>query len=125
MMPGGAEGYDGACSIEFLRGILAFDDVDFAGDPKKPDVLFLRVFCPVRLPVLLCLLLALIFEGFAGVTGGDARLDDGSSCWPLPALRASISSRDKFTLVLPFSFARAILSNAVCKSKSCLSLTGA
>lgn len=110
--------------MEFLRGIFAFE-AGFAGDPKNPDVLFLRVFCPVRLLVLLCLLLALIFDDFAGVTGGDARLDEGSSCWLLPALRASISSRDKFTFVLPFSLARAILSNAVCNSDSCLSLIGA
>lgn len=94
-------------------------EFDLAGDDELPlnkPLLprLLRPFWPDKLVELLDLLPGLPFgvASFAGVAGGEARGAGCSGCWFLLRSRASISSLDKFTFVLPFAFARAILSNA-------------
>jgi hypothetical protein len=105
---------------------LAFE-FDLAGelDPLNMPVLpLLRVFWALRLVELFDRLLAFGFvAGLEGVGGGDARGTVGSGGWPLLRSRASISSGDRFTFVLPFALARAILSIALWINCSSLSLT--
>ena len=119
-MPGapGPLGYGDVCSSDGLRLTLAFE-FDLAGDdelPPKSPLLprLLRAFWPDKFVELFDLLEGFPFgvAVFAGVTGGEASGTGGSGCWFLLRSRASISSRDKFTFVLPFAFARDILSNA-------------
>lgn len=111
MKPGAPGGYGTACSVEFFLAILAFE-LDFAGEPKKPDAFFLREFLPARLVELLLRLAAAFDFDLFGVAGGDARVDAGSSCGLVLRCKASISSGVKLTFVLPFSRARAMRSNA-------------
>ena len=128
-MPAGpwSVGAGKAFSAEDLRLTFAFE-LDFAGELEvlnKPVLPLLRVFWPLRLVELFERLLALGFgvDLAVGVGGGDTRATVCSGGWPLLRSRASISSGDKFTFVLPFDLARAILAIALSIKSSSLSLT--
>jgi hypothetical protein len=119
MIPGGAVGYGSACGTGCCSAdgfLLTFAlEFDFAGEDVVPFLF--RVFWLARFVELLDLLLALaVVLALAGVGGGEARADAGagvgSGCWRFLRCKASISSSDKFTFVLPFALARAILAKA-------------